>query len=621
MSEPAIFFDFKKMTLVMTLTGTQSNETLHLSPFDQQILYEYDKDEVDVNIKLTFIPPYYAIDNNKFYVQRIDNDEWQEIQINAQFKIDDEQQLINKFNEICAQVNYQIQIDNLYYENNNKLRFTSTIFKAIKIDDYYFSKILGFKQNTIYEMNEAGYITADQILYPYIYKYLIINCYDIQDFTVIEKGQKRFLLMKQFRNWQAGVNTQVTSDLSVSFPIINLMRGIQVQFLDENYIPLPLSGQEYTIDLYIGKSRKQLMKKQYQEEQQQIKQQEELQKRQILEQRKQEKEQAEMMQEQQAQQIMKQYYEDEEKELQAMEQSYTLHSQKPTQINQILNENQKQKLIRKKKINELNKKLQNRQIKAEDYNRQTQEIKQEIQEIKTERYGILSQALQNIDNSVEIVDDGTEHKNMKIKQEEEILRQPELKSSWGLDQTVQQMYNNEHNHEDQDNTTPLDQDQLIQYAWNKTKFYPEQTIQPPPNQKRDFDKYLEEEQEKFDQSIIKGTERPKSIYYNPENQNFQETILRELLETQAQPGSQTQAPNIEETKVLSQLEQTGQKFQQIDQYNQLLQQINQVNSKQQLREIAKQMLQYKDFIRQIDQQNNNYLKQLYADKLQQYGKK
>ncbi|CAL6044901.1 Hypothetical_protein [Hexamita inflata] len=399
------------------------------------------------------------------------------------------------------------------------------------------------------------------------------------------------------------------------------MKGIQVQFLDENYIPLPLSGQEYTIDLYIGKSRKQLMKKQYQEEQQQIKQQEELQKRQILEQRKQEKEQAEMMQEQQAQQIMKQYYEDEEKELQAMEQSYTLHSQKPTQINQILNENQKQKLIRKKKINELNKKLQNRQIKAEDYNRQTQEIKQEIQEIKTERYGILSQALQNIDNSVEIVDDGTEHKNMKIKQEEEILRQPELKSSWGLDQTVQQMYNNEHNHEDQDNTTPLDQDQLIQYAWNKTKFYPEQTIQPPPNQKRDFDKYLEEEQEKFDQSIIKGTERPKSIYYNPENQNFQETILRELLETQAQPGSQTQAPNIEETKVLSQLEQTGQKFQQIDQYNQLLQQINQVNSKQQLREIAKQMLQYKDFIRQIDQQNNNYLKQLYADKLQQYGKK
>ncbi|CAL5989679.1 Hypothetical_protein [Hexamita inflata] len=455
------------MTLVMTLTGTQSNETLHLSPFDQQILYEYDKDEVDVNIKLTFIPPYYAIDNNKFYVQRIDNDEWQEIQINAQFKIDDEQQLINKFNEICAQVNYQIQIDNLYYENNNKLRFTSTIFKAIKIDDYYFSKILGFKQNTIYEMNEAGYITADQILYPYIYKYLIINCYDIQDFTVIEKGQKRFLLMKQFRNWQAGVNTQVTSDLSVSFPIINLMKGIQVQFLDENYIPLPLSGQEYTIDLYIGKSRKQLMKKQYQEEQQQIKQQEELQKRQILEQRKQEKEQAEMMQEQQAQQIMKQYYEDEEKELQAMEQSYTLHSQKPTQINQILNENQKQKLIRKKKINELNKKLQNRQIKAEDYNRQTQEIKQEIQEIKTERYGILSYALQNIDNSVQILDDGTEHKNMKIKQEEEILRQPELKSSWGLDQTVQQMYNNEHNHEDQDNTTPLDQDQLIEQLFQQ----------------------------------------------------------------------------------------------------------------------------------------------------------
>ncbi|CAL6031913.1 Hypothetical_protein [Hexamita inflata] len=613
------------MTLVMSLTGTQSNETLHLSPFDQQLLYEYDKDEVDVNIKLTFIPPYYAIDNNKFQVQRIDNDEWQEIQINYQFKIDDEQQLINKFSEICAQVNYQIQVDNLYYENNNKLRFTSTVFKSIKIDDYYFSKILGFKQNTIYEMNEAGYITADQILYPYIYKYLIINCYDIQDFTVVEKGQKRFLLMKQFRNWQAGVNTQVTSDLSVSFQIINLMRGIQVQFLDENYVPLPLSGQEYTIDLYIGKSRKQLMKKQYQEEQQQIKQQEELQKKQILEQRKQEKEQVEMMQEQQAQQIMKQYYEEEEKELQAMEQSYTLHSQKPTQINQILNENSKQKLKRKKKIDELNKKLQNRQIKPEDYNRQTQEIKQEIQEIKSERYTILSHALQNLDNSVEIVDDGTEHKNMKIKQEEEILRQPELKSSWG---SIQQMYNDEHNHEDQDNnnvdnnnvdnnnvynTTPLDQEQLNQYAWNKTKFYPEQTIQPPPNQQQDFDKYLEEEQEKFNQSIIKGTERPKSIYYDPENQNLQETILKDLQETKA--------PDIDETKVLSQLEQTGHKFQQIDQYNQLLQQIHQVKSKQQLGEIAAQMIQYKDFIRQIDQQNNDYLKQLYADKLQQYGKK
>ncbi|CAL6060039.1 Hypothetical_protein [Hexamita inflata] len=608
------------MTLVMTLTGTQSNETLHLSPFDQQLLYEYDKDEVDVNIKLTFIPPYYAIDNNKFQVQRIDNDEWQEIQINYQFKIDDEQQLINKFSEICAQVNYQIQVDNLYYENNNKLRFTSTVFKSIRIDDYYFSKILGFKQNIIYEMNEAGYITADQILYPYIYKYLIINCYDIQDFTVVEKGQKRFLLMKQFRNWQAGVNTQVTSDLSVSFQIINLMRGIQVQFLDENYVPLPLSGQEYTIDLYIGKSRKQLMKKQYQEEQQQIKQQEELQKKQILEQRKQEKEQVEMMQEQQAQQIMKQYYEEEEKELQAMEQSYTLHSQKPTQINQILNENSKQKLKRKKKIDELNKKLQNRQIKPEDYNRQTHEIKQEIQEIKSERYTILSHALQNLDNSVEIVDDGTEHKNMKIKQEEEILRQPELKSSWG---SIQQMYNDEHNHEDQDNnnvdnnnvdnTTPLDQEQLNQYAWNKTKFYPEQTIQPPPNQQQDFDKYLEEEQEKFNQSIIKGTERPKSIYYDPENQNLQETILKDLQETKA--------PDIDETKVLSQLEQTGYKFQQIDQYNQLLQQIHQVKSKQQLGEIAAQMIQYKDFIRQIDQQNNNYLKQIYADKLQQYGKK
>ncbi|CAL6098644.1 Hypothetical_protein [Hexamita inflata] len=332
------------------------------------------------------------------------------------------------------------------------------------------------------------------------------------------------------------------------------MRGIQVQFLDENYIPLPLSGQEYTIDLYIGKSRKQLMKKQYQEEQQQIKQQEELQKKQILEQRKQEKEQIEMMQEQQAQQIMKQYYEEEEKELQAMEQSYTLHSQKPTQINQILNENSKQKLKRKKKIDELNKKLQNRQIKPEDYNRQTHEIKQEIQEIKSERYTILSHALQNLDNSVEIVDDGTEHKNMKIKQEEEILRQPELKSSWG---SIQQMYNDEHNHEDQDNnnvdnsnidnTTPLDQEQLNQYAWNKTKFYPEQTIQPPPNQQQDFDKYLEEEQEKFNQSIIKGTERPKSIYYNPENQNLQETILKDLQETKA--------PDIDETKVLSQLEQ------------------------------------------------------------------
>ncbi|CAL5988046.1 Hypothetical_protein [Hexamita inflata] len=184
------------MTLIMSTQGKDTDQLLTFSKQDQQLLCEYEIDEIEANIKLTFTAPQYTINNNRYSILNEQND-WIDVLLPFKRKIDDETQLLSIIQNLSDN-NYRYEVDNDYFINNNKLKFKATNFKAFKSDDHYFCKAFGLVKGTIYERDEQDFITATNILYPYIYKYICINCYDIQDYTLIDQGQKRYLLLKQF---------------------------------------------------------------------------------------------------------------------------------------------------------------------------------------------------------------------------------------------------------------------------------------------------------------------------------------------------------------------------------------------------------------------------------------
>ncbi|CAL6035972.1 Hypothetical_protein [Hexamita inflata] len=173
------------MTLIMSTSGKETDQLLTFSKQDQQLLCEYEIDEIEANIKLTFTSPQYTINNNRYSILNEQND-WIEMLLPFKRKMDDETQLLY-FIQNLSDENYKYEIDNDYFLNNNKLKFKATGFKAIKSDDHYFCKTFGLVKGTIYEHDTQGYITATNILYPYIYKYICMNCYDIQDYTVVSE--------------------------------------------------------------------------------------------------------------------------------------------------------------------------------------------------------------------------------------------------------------------------------------------------------------------------------------------------------------------------------------------------------------------------------------------------
>ncbi|CAL5971103.1 Hypothetical_protein [Hexamita inflata] len=118
---------------------------------------------------------------------------------------------------------------NRYDDVKSKRNDDSFIYVKIPIGQTNFSK-----QNNV----ETSHMVVENKATPAkIYaKSLVvgINCYDIQDYTRIDQGQKRYLLLKQFRTWNAGTITQVTSDISMLsqsyFKLINQLKDSEFSF-------------------------------------------------------------------------------------------------------------------------------------------------------------------------------------------------------------------------------------------------------------------------------------------------------------------------------------------------------------------------------------------------------
>ncbi|CAL6043941.1 Hypothetical_protein [Hexamita inflata] len=249
------------MTLIMSTQGKDTDQLLTFSKQDQQLLCEYEIDEIEANIKLTFTAPQYTINNNRYSILNDQND-WIDVLLPFKRKIDDETQLLSIIQNLSDN-NYRYEVDNDYFINNNKLKFKATNFKAFKSEDHYFCKAFGLVKGTIYERDEQGFITATNILYPYIYKYICINCYDIQDYTLIDQGQKRYLLLKQFRTWNAGTITQVTSDIIVTFQVNQLIKGFRIQFQDESIIKIHIDHESSSFTSKAGEQHEFYQAKQY----------------------------------------------------------------------------------------------------------------------------------------------------------------------------------------------------------------------------------------------------------------------------------------------------------------------------------------------------------------------
>ncbi|CAL6091344.1 Hypothetical_protein [Hexamita inflata] len=56
------------MTLIMSTQGKDTDQLLTFSKQDQQLLCEYEIDEIEANIKLTFSAPQYTINNNRYSI-------------------------------------------------------------------------------------------------------------------------------------------------------------------------------------------------------------------------------------------------------------------------------------------------------------------------------------------------------------------------------------------------------------------------------------------------------------------------------------------------------------------------------------------------------------------------
>ncbi|CAL6082191.1 Hypothetical_protein [Hexamita inflata] len=378
------------MTLIMSTQGKDTDQLLTFSKQDQQLLCEYEIDEIETNIKLTFTAPQYTINNNRYSILNDQND-WIDVLLPFKRKIDDETQLLSIIQNLSDN-NYQFTVDNDYFLNNNKLKFKATGFKALKSEDHYFCKAFGLVKGTIYERDEQGFITATNILYPYIYKYICINCYDIQDYTLIDQGQKRYLLLKQFRTWNAGTITQVTSDIIVTFQVNQLIKGFRIQFQDEMYQDLQLNGDEYTLELYINKSKKVLMRMQQQEEARILKEQEFEYKKQIEQQHQASVQQQYIEQEQQAQQQAQNIQFQQESDLQKQEDLWrTASIQIPNDNEYKKNINYNYDILQQKKGQKakLGKMYKKKQLKAQQFLLGVQMLDEEIEELEESRLKML----------------------------------------------------------------------------------------------------------------------------------------------------------------------------------------------------------------------------------------
>ncbi|CAL6016581.1 Hypothetical_protein [Hexamita inflata] len=397
------------MTLIMSTQGKDTDQLLTFSKQDQQLLCEYEIDEIEANIKLTFSAPQYTINNNRYSILN-DHGDWIDVLLPAQRKIDDETQLLQVIQNL-SDTNYKYEVDNDYFLNNNKLKFKATGFKALKSDDHYFCKAFGLVKGTIYERDTQGFITATNILYPYIYKYICINCYDIQDYTLIDQGQKRYLLLKQFRTWNAGTITQVTSDIIVTFQINQLIKGFRVQFQDEMYQDLQLNGDEYTLELYINKSKKVLMRIQQQEEARILREQEFEYKKQIEQQRQAAIQQQYIEQEQQAQQEAQNIYFQQESDLQKQEDIWRSKQRIPNDNEFTRYINQNYDLLQSKKSQKvkLSKMFKKKQLKAQQFLLGVQQLDEEIEELEESRLQLLiSQNKNDVKMSVQDLGDTAE---------------------------------------------------------------------------------------------------------------------------------------------------------------------------------------------------------------------
>ncbi|CAL6043831.1 Hypothetical_protein [Hexamita inflata] len=479
------------MTLIMSTQGKDTDQLLTFSKQDQQLLCEYEIDEIEANIKLTFTSPQYTINNNRYSILN-EHDDWIDVLLPFKRKIDDETQLLSIIQNLSDN-NYKYEVDNDYFINNNKLKFKATNFKAFKSEDHYFCKAFGLVKGTIYERDEQGFITATNILYPYIYKYICINCYDIQDYTLIDQGQKRYLLLKQFRTWNAGTITQVTSDIIVTFQVNQLIKGFRIQFQDEMYQDLQLNGDEYTLELYINKSKKVLMRMQQQEEARILKEQEFEYKKQLEQQRQASVQQQYIEQEQQAQQQAQNIQFQQESDLQKQEDLWrTTSIQIPNDNEYKKNINYNYDLLQQKKGQKykLGKMYNKKQLKAQQFMQGVQMLNDEIEELEESRLKMLLSVnnndvkmsvqdlsdipegqfpkvvkhdpneqinlsdkpsiqqpitLNELNDSVQpqvvkvdpdeiqIVDSGTEQRARAEQRRQEIINQPEQPSSWNLD--------------------------------------------------------------------------------------------------------------------------------------------------------------------------------------------
>ncbi|CAL6032906.1 Hypothetical_protein [Hexamita inflata] len=388
----------------MSTSGKETDQLLTFSKQDQQLLCEYEIDEIEANIKLTFTAPQYTINNNRYSILN-DHDDWIEMLLPYKRKMDDETQLL-QFIQNLSDENYKYEIDNDYFLNNNKLKFKATGFKALKSDDHYFCKTFGLVKGTIYERDTQRFITATNILYPYIYKYICMNCYDIQDYTLIDQGQKRYLLLKQFRTWNAGTITQVTSDIIVTFQVNQLIKGFRVQFQDEMYQELQLNGDEYTLELYINKSKKVLMRIQQQEEARILREQEFEYKKQLEQQRQASVQQQYIEQEQQAQQEAQNIYIQQENDLQKQEDLWRTSSIRIPNDNEykmIINQNYDMLQSKKSQKVKLTNMFKKKQLKAQQFLQGVQMLDEDIEELEESRLRMLLSANKN-DNKMSVQD-------------------------------------------------------------------------------------------------------------------------------------------------------------------------------------------------------------------------
>ncbi|CAL6048729.1 Hypothetical_protein [Hexamita inflata] len=590
------------MTLIMSTSGKETDQLLTFSKQDQQLLCEYEIDEIEANIKLTFTSPQYTINNNRYSILNEQND-WIEMLLPYKRKMDDETQLLY-FIQNLSDENYKYEIDNDYFLNNNKLKFKATGFKAIKSDDHYFCKTFGLVKGTIYERDTQGYITVTNILYPYIYKYICMNCYDIQDYTLIDQGQKRYLLLKQFRTWNAGTITQVTSDIIVTFQVNQLIKGFRVQFQDEMYQELQLNGDEYTLELYINKSKKVLMRIQQQEEARILREQEFEYKKQLEQQRQASVQQQYIEQEQQAQQEAQNIYIQQENDLQKQEDLWRTSSIRIPNDNEykmIINQNYDMLQSKKSQKVKLTNMFKKKQLKAQQFLQGVQMLDEDIEELEESRLRMLLSANKNDDKmSVQDLSDTEEGHFPKI-----VKRDPDEQMALSDRPTVQgNLSINELNDSEHPPIVKRDPNEIVSQHQQDLQLQQQserpQIVKRDPDEVQVIDSGTEQrlQADQRQQEIINQSEQPSSWNFDT-NQNNIPIIKNEDQIQDTLPEDEFYYQQQAEEEYQNYIQQEDQKMK--DFIRDLIYSLNEVKTREQFESAIEYIQQYQDSIDYIDQ--------------------